>query len=85
MPQVVVDLGSGGVTGRLSKLRPVNAMFCFAAAASQPYFARDDPRFTSTLRRGWNIAIWPLTPISRRWTIPQCAMRWRAYRSATSV
>ena len=54
MPQVVVDLGSGG-TGRLSKL--LTGECDVLAACRQPaHYLRDDPRLRLTLRPGMNIA-----------------------------
>lgn len=54
MPQVVVDLGSGG-TGRLSKL--LTGECDVLAACCQPAIhLRDDPRLRLTLRHGMNVA-----------------------------
>ncbi len=50
MPQVVVDLGSGG-TGRLSKLLTGECDVLAWPAASQLTILRDDPRLRLTLRR----------------------------------
>ncbi|VDZ89292.1 extracellular solute-binding protein [Lelliottia amnigena] len=55
MPQVVVDLGSGG-TGRLSKLLTGECDVLAWPAASQLTSLRDDPRLRLTLRPGMNIA-----------------------------
>ena len=55
MPQVVVDLGSGG-TGRLSKLLTGECDVLAWPAASQLTILRDDPRLRLTLRPGMNIA-----------------------------
>lgn len=55
MPQVVVDLGSGG-TGRLSKLLTGECDVLARPAASQLTILRDDPRLRLTLRPGMNIA-----------------------------
>jgi cationic peptide transport system substrate-binding protein len=55
MPQVVVDLGSGG-TGRLSKLLTGECDVLAWPAASQLPILRDDPRLRLTLRPGMNIA-----------------------------
>ncbi len=55
MPQVVVDLGSGG-TGRLSKLLTGECDGLAWPAASQLTILRDDPRLRLTLRPGMNIA-----------------------------
>ncbi|WP_130098618.1 ABC transporter substrate-binding protein SapA [Siccibacter turicensis] len=55
MPQVVVDLGSGG-TGRLSKLLTGECDVLAWPAASQLTVMRDDPRLRMTLRPGMNIA-----------------------------
>lgn len=55
MPQVVVDLGSGG-TGRLSKLLTGECDVLAWPAASQITILRDDPRLRLTLRPGMNIA-----------------------------
>ncbi len=55
MPQVVVDLGSGG-TGRLSKLLTGECDVLAWPAASQLTVLRDDPRLRLTLRPGMNIA-----------------------------
>ena len=55
MPQVVVDLGSGG-TGRLSKLLTGECDVLAWPAASQLNILRDDPRLRLTLRPGMNIA-----------------------------
>ncbi|QHI88135.1 ABC transporter substrate-binding protein SapA [Klebsiella sp. MPUS7] len=55
MPQVVVDLGSGG-TGRLSKLLTGECDVLAWPAASQLSILRDDPRLRLTLRPGMNIA-----------------------------
>ncbi len=56
MPQVVVDLGSGG-TGRLSKLLTggVRRSGLGLLPVSYP-FLRDDPRLRLTLRPGMNVA-----------------------------
>ncbi len=51
MPQVVVDLGSGG-TGRLSKLLTGECDVLAWPAASQLTILRDDPRLRLTLRPG---------------------------------
>lgn len=51
MPQVVVDLGSGG-TGRLSKLLTGECDVLAWPAASQLNILRDDPRLRLTLRPG---------------------------------
>lgn len=51
MPQVVVDLGSGG-TGRLSKLLTGECDVLAWPAASQLSILRDDPRLRLTLRPG---------------------------------
>lgn len=51
MPQVVVDLGSGG-TGRLSKLLTGECDVLARPAASQLSILRDDPRLRLTLRLG---------------------------------
>lgn len=50
MPQVVVDLGSGG-TGRLSKLLTGECDVLAWPAASQLTILRDDPRLRLTLRQ----------------------------------
>ncbi|EOC1064241.1 peptide ABC transporter substrate-binding protein SapA [Cronobacter sakazakii] len=55
MPQVVIDLGSGG-TGRLSKLLTGECDVLAWPAASQLTSLRDDPRLRLTLRPGMNIA-----------------------------
>lgn len=55
MPQVVIDLGSGG-TGRLSKLLTGECDVLAWPAASQLTILRDDPRLRLTLRPGMNIA-----------------------------
>ncbi|MBJ3813612.1 peptide ABC transporter substrate-binding protein SapA [Shimwellia pseudoproteus] len=55
MPQVVVDLGSGG-TGRLSKLLTGECDVLAWPAASQLTILRDDPRLRLSLRPGMNIA-----------------------------
>lgn len=55
MPQVVVDLGSGG-TGRLSKLLTGECDVLARPAASQLSILRDDPRLRLTLRPGMNVA-----------------------------
>ncbi|ECC4235361.1 peptide ABC transporter substrate-binding protein SapA [Salmonella enterica] len=55
MPQVAVDLGSGG-TGRLSKLLTGECDVLAWPAASQLTILRDDPRLRLTLRPGMNIA-----------------------------
>lgn len=55
MPQVVVDLGSGG-TGRLSKLLTGECDVLAWPAASQLSILRDDPRLRLTLRPGMNVA-----------------------------
>ncbi|HKS34296.1 MAG TPA: ABC transporter substrate-binding protein SapA [Enterobacteriaceae bacterium] len=55
MPQVVVDLGSGG-TGRLSKLLTGECDVLAWPAASQLSILRDDPRLRLNLRPGMNIA-----------------------------
>lgn len=55
MPQVVLDLGSGG-TGRLSKLITGECDVLAWPAASQLTILRDDPRLRLTLRPGMNIA-----------------------------
>ncbi|MBB3323886.1 cationic peptide transport system substrate-binding protein [Atlantibacter sp. RC6] len=55
MPQVVIDLGSGG-TGRLSKLLTGECDVLAWPAASQLSILRDDPRLRLTLRPGMNIA-----------------------------
>lgn len=55
MPQVVVDLGSGGI-GRLSKLLTGECDVLAWPAASQLTILRDDPRLRLTLRPGMNIA-----------------------------
>jgi len=55
MPQVVLDLGSGG-TGRLSKLLTGECDVLAWPAASQLNILRDDPRLRLTLRPGMNIA-----------------------------
>ena len=55
MPQVVVDLGSGG-TGRISKLLTGECDVLAWPAASQLTILRDDPRLRLTLRPGMNIA-----------------------------
>lgn len=55
MPQVVVDLGSGG-TGRLSKLLTGECDVLAWPAASQLTILRDDPRLRLNLRPGMNIA-----------------------------
>lgn len=55
MPQVVVDLGSGG-TGRLSKLLTGECDVRAWPAASQLSILRDDPRLRLTLRPGMNVA-----------------------------
>ncbi len=55
MPQVVIDLGSGG-TGRLSKLLTGECDVLAWPAASQLTFLRDDPRLRLSLRPGMNIA-----------------------------
>lgn len=55
MPQVVLDLGSGG-TGRLSKLITGECDVLAYPAASQLTILRDDPRLRLTLRPGMNIA-----------------------------
>lgn len=55
MPQVVLDLGSGG-TGRLSKLLTGECDVLAYPAASQLTILRDDPRLRLTLRPGMNIA-----------------------------
>lgn len=55
MPQVVVDLGSGG-TGRLSKLITGECDVLAWPAASQLTILRDDPRLRLSLRPGMNIA-----------------------------
>jgi len=55
MPQVVVDLGSGG-TGRLSKLLTGECDVLAWPAASQLTSLRDDPRLRLNLRPGMNIA-----------------------------
>ncbi len=83
MPQVVVDLGSGG-TGRLSKLLTGECDVLAWPAASQLTILRDDPRLRLTLRPGMNIAGWPSTPLSRRWITLRCAMPWR-WRLTTSA
>ncbi|MCS5961064.1 hypothetical protein LNP74_22715 [Klebsiella pneumoniae subsp. pneumoniae] len=55
IPQVVVDLGSGG-TGRLSRTADRRECDVLAwPAASQLTILRDDPRLRLTLRRGMNI------------------------------
>ena len=55
MPQVGVDLGSGG-TGRLSKLLTGECDVLAWPAASQLTILRNDPRLSLTLRPGMNIA-----------------------------
>lgn len=55
MPQVVIDLGSGG-TGRLSKLLTGECDVLAWPAASQLTMLRDDPRLRISLRPGMNIA-----------------------------
>ncbi|MBS0847246.1 ABC transporter substrate-binding protein SapA [Citrobacter sp. JGM124] len=55
MPEVVLDLGSGG-TGRLSKLITGECDVLAWPAASQLNILRDDPRLRLTLRPGMNIA-----------------------------
>ena len=55
MPQVVIDLGSGG-TGRLSKLLTGECDVLAWPAASQLSILHDDPRLRLTLRPGMNIA-----------------------------
>ncbi len=55
MPQVVIDLGSGG-TGRLSKLLTGECDVLAWPAASQLSILRDDPRLRLSLRPGMNIA-----------------------------
>lgn len=55
MPQVLLDLGSGG-TGRLSKLLTGECDVLAWPAASQLKILRDDPRLRLTLRPGMNIA-----------------------------
>lgn len=55
MPQVVVDLGSGG-TGRLSKLLTGECDVLARPAASQLSILRDDPRLRLTARHRMNIA-----------------------------
>lgn len=55
MPQVVVDLGSGG-TGRLSKLLTGEYDVLSWSAASQLTILHNDPRLRLTLRPGINIA-----------------------------
>ena len=55
MPQVVIDLGSGG-TGRLSKLLTGECDVLAWPAASQLTILRDDPRLRLSLRPGMNIA-----------------------------
>lgn len=76
MPQVVVDLGSGG-TGRLSKLLTGECDVLARPAASQLTILRDDPRLRLTLRPGMNIARWRSIPPGRRWINRKFAMRWR--------
>lgn len=55
MPQILLDLGSGG-TGRLSKLLTGECDVLAWPAASQLKILRDDPRLRLTLRPGMNIA-----------------------------
>ncbi|MGV3344348.1 ABC transporter substrate-binding protein SapA [Enterobacteriaceae bacterium LUAb1] len=55
MPQVVIDMGSGG-TGRLSRLLTGECDVLAYPAASQLSVLRDDPRLRLTLRPGMNIA-----------------------------
>ncbi len=55
MPQVVIDLGSGG-TGRLSRLLTGECDVLAWPAASQLTILRDDPRLRLSLRPGMNIA-----------------------------
>ncbi|RWR03695.1 ABC transporter substrate-binding protein [[Pantoea] beijingensis] len=55
MPQVVIDLGAGGI-GRLSKLLTGECDVLAYPAASQLSILRDDPRLRLTLRPGMNIA-----------------------------
>ncbi|WNN42498.1 MULTISPECIES: ABC transporter substrate-binding protein SapA [Winslowiella] len=55
MPQVVVDMGAGGM-GRLSKLLTGECDVLAYPAASQLSILRDDPRLRLTLRPGMNIA-----------------------------
>ncbi|KEA53645.1 peptide ABC transporter substrate-binding protein [Mangrovibacter sp. MFB070] len=55
MPQVVVDMGTGG-TGRMSRLLTGECDVLAWPAASQLTVLRDDPRLRLTLRPGMNIA-----------------------------
>jgi cationic peptide transport system substrate-binding protein len=55
MPQVVIDLGTGG-TGRLSRLLTGECDVLAWPAASQLTILRDDPRLRLSLRPGMNIA-----------------------------
>jgi cationic peptide transport system substrate-binding protein len=55
MPQVVIDMGSGG-TGRMSRLLTGECDVLAWPAASQLTILRDDPRLRLTLRPGMNIA-----------------------------
>ncbi|MBJ7220968.1 MULTISPECIES: ABC transporter substrate-binding protein SapA [unclassified Brenneria] len=55
MPQVVVDLGSGG-TGRLSKLLTGECDVLAYPAVSQLAILRNDPRLRLSLRPGMNVA-----------------------------
>ncbi|CAG74879.1 peptide transport periplasmic protein [Pectobacterium atrosepticum SCRI1043] len=55
MPQVVIDLGSGG-TGRLSKLLTGECDVLAYPAASQLTILRNDPRLRLSLRPGMNVA-----------------------------
>ncbi|MEY8709315.1 ABC transporter substrate-binding protein SapA [Mangrovibacter phragmitis] len=55
MPQVVIDMGSGGA-GRMSRLLTGECDVLAWPAASQLTILRDDPRLRLTLRPGMNIA-----------------------------
>jgi cationic peptide transport system substrate-binding protein len=76
MPQVVIDLGTGG-TGRLSRLLTGECDVLAWPAASQLTILRDDPRLRLSLRPGMNIAYLAFNtnkpPLNNR----PYAMRWR--------
>ncbi len=76
MPQVVVDLGSGG-TGRLSKLLTGECDVLAWPAASQLTILRDDPRLRLTLRPGMNIAWLAFNTAKPPLDNLRCGMRWR--------
>lgn len=83
MPQVVVDLGSGG-TGRLSKLLTGECDVLARPAASQLTILRDDPRLRLTLRPGMNIAWLAFNTAKPPLDNPEVRHAWR-WRLTTSA